>query len=1011
MAVMSILKSYLFVYTTSIILLCLSSLTVANAAPDTGVYSQQVQLLEQQLAALAGYNQATQGRLTALHENQEALKQRIAEGLEQVSEQQLELAALNVSLAQSSIQQMSQALRDARRNTIRIQARIDQMEEHSLQLRLTHGVTRLPEDLQQLDRNIEQQYLLHDLQLKQIDALQKSYANAEQVLALQENWQQYLQKTYQQQQRSDQYLALEQLTQEIREKQDAWLDELMVYNQRRQALTSESVVSNGELVGLEIKIFLLEQQINLSQVSLRIAYFHHAATGMLVSLTESYISYELRNYSESVSNLLADGSAMNNTLQESIELIQQYRTIQAMSYEKNIIDAEQYQQDEQSLTELIGEYQQQAQIISGLTEELSDYQGAINIKIAEAAVKRQGLPGFDKQEWITLAAQILYIPDVSWNYLQAFHRYTADQIQNLKVYQLVLLLTSLFILLLVWFLARHYIRMMIRAMEEKPQRVSSNFALIVARLLRRNLTGLVLFAAFLSVMVLSHITFNFYSAIFYLVLVWFVFRFIIGITRLSLVERVSDTTGDDVRLYYRLKWTFLLGGVVTALSVLVYQLNLAQEVRDFFIRLFLLFVLMVSLVLLKGYRVVPGLLEPFIDKRRLYLKRAINLLCIFVPLTLLSNALIGLIGYINLAHTISYYQLILLTVVTLYVIIRGFIIDLMDLAAGLVIRHSKNGWLWSEALLKPLDKIFRFIFFIATCFTLLYIYGWERESVIATKAVAIMRYDLIPFSGVHITLTSIIEFIILVTVFVWASRWIKEFAYRWLFKNVRDPSVRYSFSSFSQYTMVTLGIVVTFRVLGIEFGSMAVVLGGLAIGVGFGLRDFANNIISGIMLLIERPVREGDLITIDDFEGRVTYIGLRSMRARSWDNMEMLIPNSELFNKIFLNWTRQDNVVRTTLPIKIQRDDNVFRTQQLILDVLDEIPEVLHDPEPEAFLLNLDGALVEFEVRYFINVDAISRPRARSIVLFSIWKRFEEYGIKPPYPQQNLHIKNLPDVQ
>ena len=128
--------------------------------------------------------------------------------------------------------------------------------------------------------------------------------------------------------------------------------------------------------------------------------------------------------------------------------------------------------------------------------------------------------------------------------------------------------------------------------------------------------------------------------------------------------------------------------------------------------------------------------------------------------------------------------------------------------------------------------------------------------------------------------------------------------------------MRNSLSVFTQYLVIVIGFFFSFRMLGFDFTGLSLVLGGLAVGMGFGLRDFANNIIGGLMLLIERPVREGDLITLGDYEGRVAHIGIRAMRICSWDNMEVLIPNAETFNKPFTNWTHQDSIVRTVIPLK-----------------------------------------------------------------------------------------------
>ncbi len=185
---------------------------------------------------------------------------------------------------------------------------------------------------------------------------------------------------------------------------------------------------------------------------------------------------------------------------------------------------------------------------------------------------------------------------------------------------------------------------------------------------------------------------------------------------------------------------------------------------------------------------------------------------------------------------------------------------------------------------------------------------------------------------------------------------------------------------------------------------MGIILGGLAVGMGFGLRDFASNIVGGLMLLIERPVREGDLITLGEYEGRVAHIGIRSMRILSWDHMDVMIPNAETFNKPVTNWTHQNGVVRTVLPIKVSRSDDPNLVQQLILDVLEIIPEVLSTPETQVYLKQIDEALLEFDVRYFINIQLNTRFMIRSKVLFAIMAQFKAAGIEAPIPPMRVEL-------
>ncbi len=242
-------------------------------------------------------------------------------------------------------------------------------------------------------------------------------------------------------------------------------------------------------------------------------------------------------------------------------------------------------------------------------------------------------------------------------------------------------------------------------------------------------------------------------------------------------------------------------------------------------------------------------------------------------------------------------------------------------------------------------------------------------------------------------------------VLIWRSKWTREFCYRWLYRGMIDTAIRNSISIFTQYTVILLGAFIFLRVLGVDLSGMGMVLGGLAVGMGFGLRDFASNIVGGVMLLIERPVREGDLITLGEYEGRVEHIGIRSMRVSSWDHMDVLIPNAETFNKPVTNWTHQDGVVRTVLPIKVNRTDSPEAVQQLIFEVLSKVSGVLKEPPAQVFLKQIDEALIEFEVRYFINIQFSLRVGVRSEVLLAIMAKFKEAGIQPPIPPFRIEVE------
>src|SRR5205085_11454574 len=132
-----------------------------------------------------------------------------------------------------------------------------------------------------------------------------------------------------------------------------------------------------------------------------------------------------------------------------------------------------------------------------------------------------------------------------------------------------------------------------------------------------------------------------------------------------------------------------------------------------------------------------------------------------------------------------------------------------------------------------------------------------------------------------------------------------------------------------------------------------------AFGIGFGLRDLANNFVCGFLILLERPLRVGDIVSINGIEGDVTHIGGRAVTIRTWDLMELVVPNAEIFNKSFTNWTAKDNIIRSIMPIKIGRHDNPHEVKDLIQTILTDHKDVLTDPVPEVFLKEMTDTLID----------------------------------------------------
>ncbi|MCL9684304.1 mechanosensitive ion channel domain-containing protein [Legionella maioricensis] len=701
------------------------------------------------------------------------------------------------------------------------------------------------------------------------------------------------------------------------------------------------------------------------------------------------------------------------------------KTLQAVSdtYKEGI---KQYSNIEKSLQQMLVSLNNEANLSvnPALKKSLVSLQKALNIQLADVSLQkkialkeldevqnqlkklissRQSLAEYNLDSLPIILNKLIDIPNLFYKYLKTLTLKVYDSYTWLDTLPATILWVILALSVGVFFMLNRFLKTL--SNDKERYRLAGYLYDGALTLVQRNIPYLCLFIMLWSVLYFTNISFANYQLLFNLITVWFTFRLLILIARLGLLERISDSSGKDVKLYYRLKWLFLFGGWTTAFMVFSHILPLSLLLQDIFNRLFMLFILAVSLVAWKSKDVIPYLLRPFLKYKKRYFKNAISLLVILVPITLFTTAIIGLLGFVNLAWTMCRYQAYLLLVLVGYILTRGLLFDALELFSEWMISSLRNGWLWIEVFLKPIDKILRIILLLFSALILFQLYGWHSDSLVMVSLEKLAQYTIVNLTGIHITVASTIEFFIVLALFIWASKWTREFCYRWLYKNAKDAGIRNSLSVFSQYAIILLGAFITLHVLGLDFGGMSMVLGGLAVGMGFGLRDFANNIVGGIMLLIERPVREGDLITLGEYEGQVTHIGIRSMRVSSWDNMEVLIPNAETFNKPFTNWTLQDSIVRTVVPIKVSRADDPVMIQQLILDVLAIIPEIVPDPPAQVFLKKIDEALIEFEARYFINVQQHTRFEVRSKVLFAITAQFKAAGVRAPIEPITVEFK------
>ncbi len=931
-----------------------------------------------------------------------ALQQQITNNTHNsISPDLLKRVALTVSLAKTDLDSVNLAIAAVQEELEVIQDDVNTLS-NTLRSALP-GANPSGEQQNSLTDQLNIQQHLHKIQQQRIHVLQQTLQLAQQTLQVAEQWQTQLQTRYQQQQQQQRQQALDQLALTLQQEQQSWLQRLSELNKQLQTNGSYGLLNSATYINLEIGILEAEERSNLTQTQLEIVKIHNNLENLDITPNQQYSLGSLNSFKRQTDTIVDQLTDIQAILQNKIHLLQKRSQIILTGLQNGIIEGSDGNNNLSTLYSLNASYQKQLKDTQGLIQQTQKVQTNITHQLNRQIASRQSLPGIDKQAWLLLGQHLLETPGLTLQALQNAAKPLITAINTANLWQQAGWLLYFIGWGTAWYWLRRTLIIGTYRFEKRKQSVlTSNLFLVCLRLLKRHLAGALLLVVLISLPLVLDIPVQSFSLMISAVIIIFGFSLAIGFARIILLENTADKSGHDVQLYYRLKWALITGGFITAITILMHQLPVTFGLLDLIDRLFMLFLLAVALVLLRAWKIVPDLLKPYLEDKRPYLKQVVRWLSLLIPLTILSNALVGLIGYVILAWSIAAYQSLFLIVLTGYILVRGILGELMNFIAAKTIRHLKNGWLWSEALLKPLHQILKIGVFIGAVVVLFNLYGWGSQSWAVTKLTELFNLRLFALAGSGITPFSILEAIFLIAALKWAARWTREFSYRWLFARTKDLGLRNSLAIFSQYSVVIIGILVALKVIGINLTALTVVASAFALGVGWGLRDLANNFACGVLLLIERPVHVGDYVTMANLDGEVLHVGMRAITVTTDDHQELVVPNSVVFTQPFINWTHRDNIVRVPITIKTTRTDDPHRVKDIILDVLKSTPKILTNPPPNVFLKELAEVLLKFEVEYYVDLRAIpSRVSVRSQFLLALWDRFQAEGIHAPeYPHE-----------
>ncbi|MCB9898330.1 MAG: mechanosensitive ion channel [Planctomycetes bacterium] len=220
-----------------------------------------------------------------------------------------------------------------------------------------------------------------------------------------------------------------------------------------------------------------------------------------------------------------------------------------------------------------------------------------------------------------------------------------------------------------------------------------------------------------------------------------------------------------------------------------------------------------------------------------------------------------------------------------------------------------------------------------------------------------------------------------------------------------DTGERYAVSTLIRYILVIIGTSVAFSSIGIGWSQVQWLAAALTFGLAFGLQEIFANFVSGIIILLERPVRVGDIVTIGGVEGRVTRLRMRALTILDWDRRELLVPNKDLITSNVINWTLSDPVTRIVIAVGVAYGSDTKRARELLLQAARDNPIVMDDPAPSAIFRRFGDSTLDFELRiYLANRDLW--PQVIDSLHTQIDEAFRGHGIEIAFPQRDLHIRS-----